>query len=110
MSPFKWLLSNQLKRSRVKQTNGGLTLIELLVGIILAFLVITPLMGFMISVMDSDRKEQAKANTEQDIKAALDYIARDLQQAVYIYNAAGIASIRSQLLKSSTADEKNTFF
>ncbi|BAZ51239.1 hypothetical protein NIES4103_38880 [Nostoc sp. NIES-4103] len=110
MSPLKWLLSNQLKRSRVKQTNGGFTLIELLVGIILAFLVITPLMGFMISVMDSDRKEQAKANTEQDIKAALDYIARDLQQAVYIYNAAGIASIRSQLPKSSNADEKNNFF
>ncbi|QSJ18477.1 hormogonium polysaccharide secretion pseudopilin HpsC [Nostoc sp. UHCC 0702] len=110
MSPLKWLLSNQLKRSRVKQTNGGFTLIELLVGIILAFLVITPLMGFMISIMDSDRKEQAKANTEQDIKAALDYIARDLQQAVYIYDATGIAAIRSQLPKSSTADEKNTFF
>ncbi|HIK07141.1 MAG TPA: prepilin-type cleavage/methylation domain-containing protein [Trichormus sp. M33_DOE_039] len=107
MKLLKWLLSHQLKISKVKQKTGGFTLIELLVGLLLAFLVITPLMGFMISVMENDRKEQAKVNTEQDIKAALDYIARDLQQAVYIYDADGIAAIRNQLPKS---DNKTQFF
>ncbi len=97
MKPLKWLLSNQLKRSGVKQKIGGFTLIELLVGMIIAFLVITPLLGFMINILDNDRKEQAKANTEQEIKAALDYIARDLQQSVYIYDADGINEIRKQL-------------
>ncbi|MBH8555074.1 prepilin-type N-terminal cleavage/methylation domain-containing protein [Nostocaceae cyanobacterium CENA357] len=90
MSSLKFILNTQLKRSGINNTNSGFTLIELLVAMILAFLVITPLMGFMISMMDSDRKEQAKASTEQEIQAALDYMARDLQQAVYIYDADGL--------------------
>lgn len=107
MRPFKWLLSNQLKYSRTKQK--GFTLIELLVGIALAFLIITPMLGFMINLLDNDRKEQAKATTDQELKAALDYIARDLQQSVYIYDADGIDNIRSQLPKSSTDDKKKYF-
>jgi type II secretory pathway pseudopilin PulG len=107
MKQLKWLLSHQLKYSKVKQKTGGFTLIELLLGLLLAFLVITPLLGFMINIMDNDRKEQAKATTEQDIKAALDYIGRDLQQAVYIYNAKGIKEIRDQL---PHYDKKDKYF
>ncbi|GAB1540685.1 hypothetical protein NUACC21_33540 [Scytonema sp. NUACC21] len=107
MNPLKWLFINQLKHSRLKQKFGGFTLLELLVGMILAFLIITPLMGLMINIMASDRQEQAKTNTEQEIKGALDYIARDLQQAVYIYDDDGIAAIRQQLPKY---DEKDNYF
>lgn len=90
MSSLKFILGLQFKRLRNIDTTSGFTLIELLVAMILAVLVITPLMIFMIGVMDSDRKEQAKTTTEQEIQAALDYIARDLQQAVYIYDADGV--------------------
>lgn len=109
MNPLNWFLNQYLKRFQVKQKSGGFTLIELLVAIILAALVITPLLGFMINVMDNDRKEQAKTTSEQELKAALDYISRDLEQAVYIYDADGIAAIRSQLPKSSTSDQTNYF-
>jgi type II secretory pathway pseudopilin PulG len=107
MKPLKWLLINQLKSFKAKQQSSGFTLIELLVGLLLAFLIITPLMGFMINIMDNDRKEQAKATTEQDIKAALDYIARDLQQSVYIYDADGIKEIRDEL---PHYDKKDKYF
>ncbi|WP_442949753.1 hormogonium polysaccharide secretion pseudopilin HpsC [Nostoc sp.] len=90
---LKFLLSIQLKRSKGIQQVDGFTLIELLVGMILAFLIITPLLGFMVNILDTDRKEQAKANSEQEIQASLDYIARDLQQAIYIYDATGIACL-----------------
>jgi type II secretory pathway pseudopilin PulG len=90
---LKFLLSNQLKRSKGIQQVDGFTLIELLVAMILAFLIITPLLGFMISILNTDRQEQAKANSEQEIQAALDYIARDLQQAIYIYDATGIGCL-----------------
>lgn len=90
---LKFLLSIHLKRSKGIQQVDGFTLIELLVGMILAFLIITPLLGFMINILDTDRKEQAKANSEQEIQAALDYIARDLQQAIYIYDATGIGCL-----------------
>ncbi|MEH2359625.1 hormogonium polysaccharide secretion pseudopilin HpsC [Nostoc sp.] len=98
MNIFRWLLTTQLKPSQKQNKNSGFTLIELLVAMILAFLVITPLLGFMISVLTTDGQEQAKANSEQEIKAALDYITRDLQQALYIYDATGIACL------SGTAD------
>lgn len=74
----------------LNQKTSGFTLIELLVGMILAALVITPLMGFMINIIDTDRREQAKATSEQELQAALDYISRDLEQAVYIYDADGL--------------------
>jgi prepilin-type N-terminal cleavage/methylation domain-containing protein len=74
--------------------NGGFTLIELLVAMILAVLVITPLLSFMINILDTDRREQAKVNSEQELQAALNYIAQDLQQAIYIYDAKGISEIK----------------
>jgi len=67
------------------------------VGMIIAVLVITPLLGFMINILSTDRKEQAKSNSEQEIKTALDYITQDLQQAVYIYDDAGLNGIAGEL-------------
>ncbi|MEH2079313.1 MAG: hormogonium polysaccharide secretion pseudopilin HpsC [Nostoc sp.] len=87
---LKFILSTQLKSSGINKTISGFTLIELLVAMVMAVLIITPLMAFMINILDGDRKEQAKATSEQEIQAALDYIARDLEQAVYIYDADGV--------------------
>lgn len=98
MNPAKWFLNKYLKIYREEaKANEGFSLIELLVAIILAFLILTPLLTFMVNIMDNDRKEQAKVTTDQDLSATLDYIKRDLQQAVYIYDADGINSIRSYL-------------
>ncbi|OYD94102.1 hypothetical protein CDG77_12640 [Nostoc sp. 'Peltigera membranacea cyanobiont' 213] len=93
MNILRWLLSSQLKPSHKQNKNSGFTLIELLVAMLIAFLVITPLLSFMISILNTDSQEQAKANSEQEIKSALDYITRDLQQAIYIYDATGIACL-----------------
>ena len=102
MIPLKLLIHPQkTKSSKLNKKSAGFTLIELLVAMILASLILTPLLGFMINVMQTDRKEQAKTNTEQELKAALDFIARDLEQAVYIYDADGIDAIRNQLLQKN---------
>ncbi|MBN3868968.1 hormogonium polysaccharide secretion pseudopilin HpsC [Nostoc sp. JL33] len=89
---LKFILSIQLKRSKFVQQVNGFTLIELLVGLLIAFLVLTPLLGFMVNILSTDQKEQAKANSEQEIQTAVDYIANDLQQAVYIYNGAALTT------------------
>lgn len=102
MKTLRWLLSNQLKISQKQNQNSGFTLIELLVALLLAFLVIAPLMTFMISILNTDRQEQAKTSSEQEIKAAVDYISRDMQQALYIYDATGIANIKSQIPEVKT--------
>lgn len=97
MNTLRWVLSTQLKIWKQHKKNSGFTLIELLVAMILAVLVITPLLGFMLNILDSDRQEQAKVNSEQEIQAAADFITRDLQQAFYIYDATGVDAIKSQL-------------
>ncbi len=91
------LLTYKFRTTQPAQKNGGFTLIELLVGIILAFLVIIPLLGFMVNLLQTDRQEQAKANSEQELQAAADYIARDVEQAVYIYDGYGLSKIQNQL-------------
>jgi type II secretory pathway pseudopilin PulG len=89
---LRFLLGMQLKHSKFVQQVNGFTLIELLVALLLAFLVLTPLLGFMVNILSTDQKEQAKANSEQEIQTAVNYIANDLQQAVYIYDGAALTA------------------
>ena len=97
MKLLKFLLTYKFRIQKLPQKKGGFTLLELLVGLVLAFLVITPLLGFMINIMTSDRQEQAKASSEQEIQTALDYIGRDLAQAIFIYDGFGLSQISDQL-------------
>lgn len=91
-SLLRLLLKTYFKpnRSKVDRTVSGFTLIELLVAMIMTFLILTPLLGFVVDVLNTDRKEQVKSNTEQEIQAALNFIAEDLGQAIYIYDNQGI--------------------
>jgi len=87
-SLLRLLLKSQHQRNRSgpAQTEKGMTLVELLVGSIMAFLIITPMLAFVVDMLNTDRREQVKSNTEQDIQAAVDFIAQDLSQAIHIYD------------------------
>lgn len=87
---FKFLLSQRLRQRKQRNKNWGFTLIELLVALLIAGIIISSLLGFMVDILTSDRSEQARAISEQEIQTAMDYIARDLEQAVYIYDASGL--------------------
>jgi type II secretory pathway pseudopilin PulG len=91
---------HQQNRSGQTQTEKGMTLVELLIGAVMAFLIITPMLAFVVDMLNTDRREQVKSNTEQDIQAAVDFIAEDLSQAIYIYdnnNNTGIPAIKTFL-------------
>jgi type II secretory pathway pseudopilin PulG len=103
MRLLKFLLTYNLKNSQPSRKVGGFTLIELLVGLALAFLIITPLLGFVVNMLQTDRQEQAKATSEQEIQAALDYIARDLDQSFFIYDGWGLKEIKDKLPKIEDA-------
>jgi len=92
---LRLLLKSQHQRNRSgrDQTDKGMTLVELLVGAIMAFLIITPMLAFVVDMLNTDRREQVKSNTEQDLQAAVDFIAQDLSQALYIYDQDGINAI-----------------
>ena len=87
-SLLRLLLKTHYQKNNFQQAQKeqGMTLVELLIGSIMAFLIITPMLAFVVDMLNTDRREQLKANTEQDIQAALDFIAQDLSQAIYIYD------------------------
>ena len=88
---------------------SGFTLIELLVSALIASLMVAVLLSFLVAVLDSDRKETAKSNAQEEVQAAMSYIADDLQEAVYIYGSEALASVNSELPHSqATASECNS--
>jgi type II secretory pathway component PulJ len=93
-------------RSRKANRKGlafGFTLIELLVAALIASLLVSVLLSFLVGVLDSDRKETAKSNAQEELQAAISYISDDLQEAIYIYGADALASINSQLPHTQTS-------
>ena len=95
---LQFIFKNQFKASKYLDKSAGFTLVELLVALAMSSIIITLLLQFMISVITTDSNEQIKINSEQEIQIALDHISRDLQEAIYIYDAAGINAIKPQLL------------
>ena len=84
------LYKGRQERKKPGGFTPGFTLIELLVAVLISGVIITPVLGLVISLLNSDRQEQVKGRGEQELQAALDYIARDLQQAIFIYDTAGV--------------------
>jgi len=97
---IRLLLKSQSQLQEQGKKASGFTLIELLVALVVASIMISALLGFMVDILTTDRKEQARSNTEQEIQGAIDYIRRDLEQAVYIYDAEGLAAITGNYNKT----------
>jgi len=81
---------SRTKIPKLRKGISGFTLIELLVALVMASIIVSSLLTFLVSVLDTDRKEQVKAESQEEIQSALNFIADDLQQAVYIYDADGL--------------------
>jgi type II secretory pathway pseudopilin PulG len=87
---FKALILNLLIKKRKQLDVSGFTLIELLVSIIVTSIIVGTLLGFLTNILERDRTEQAKVETQEEIQAALNFIANDISTAVYIYDADGL--------------------
>ena len=84
-------------KDKSTQSTDGFTMIELLVGAIIAFLIIGPLLGFVVNILNDDTREQAKVTTDYELQAAVDFISEDLSQAYYIYDPDQIEDIENNL-------------
>jgi len=97
---MKTLLNKLLKtrrrpRRHPPKPTAGYTMVELVVGMVVAALIITPLLTFVVNVLDSDVKEQAKTNSQQELQAAIDYIAQDMSQAIHVYDPTEVDTIEA---------------
>jgi prepilin-type N-terminal cleavage/methylation domain-containing protein len=85
--PLKKQLSRFLNRTQKRKTSG-FTLIELLVVIFIAGGIITGLMYLVVELLGVDQRESSRTETQREMQLAMDYIAEDLREAVYIYDGA----------------------
>ena len=74
------------KPQKASNLTSGFTMAELLVATAVASIIIVPILTFAVDMINRDVKEQAKANSEQELQMAVDYITQDMSQAFYIYD------------------------
>ncbi|MBO1348756.1 MAG: hormogonium polysaccharide secretion pseudopilin HpsC [Hormoscilla sp. GUM202] len=102
---LEYIISLKLKTAKLTRKQSGFTLIELLVALVISSIIISSLLGFMVNIITTERREQAKTNSELEIQAAIDYIARDLRQAVYIYDNDSLTTDHSDTGDSGIRDQ-----
>ncbi|MBT9311514.1 prepilin-type N-terminal cleavage/methylation domain-containing protein [Leptothoe kymatousa] len=97
-SNFRMLLYKVLLQTKGRQTssNLGFTLIELLVSIVIAGIVVSGLLFVVVELLRVDQREVALDQVQSDMQRAIDYIADDLKEAIYVYSTP--ATVTSQLV------------
>jgi prepilin-type N-terminal cleavage/methylation domain-containing protein len=75
---------------------GGFTLLELLIAMIIGAMISAALLILVVQLIQANLREAARSDTQRDLQAAIDYIARDVREAAYVYDG-------NCLLDSSTA-------
>lgn len=80
---YKRLVKQRMRLNR--HASDGFTLLELLISIAIGSILITGLMAIIIDFLNIDRREVVLEQTQQDMSRALDYIADDMREAVYVY-------------------------
>lgn len=71
--------------STQEQPSDGFTLVELLITAFIGALITSGLLALSVQIIRSERIEEARTETQRDMQRALDYIANDLKEAVYVY-------------------------
>lgn len=88
------LLNQQLRRQQallqsLKQASAsnvqGFTLIELLVVVVIASIIIGALLTLVTQLISTEQRESVRTETQREMQLALNYVAADLRQAVFIY-------------------------
>ncbi|MGB7086625.1 MAG: prepilin-type N-terminal cleavage/methylation domain-containing protein [Phormidesmis sp.] len=65
---------------------SGFTLLELLISVVIAGIVVSGLLYLVVELLQIDRRESVLDQTQRDMQRALNYMADDLREAVYIYD------------------------
>lgn len=82
---FKQSILPRLATSKQKQ-NTGFTLIELLVALFIGSVITGALLFMVVKLLETNQREAARSDTQREVQMAVDYISRDLREAVYVYD------------------------
>lgn len=79
-----FIFKTYIAHLRQKPT-AGFTLLELLMAILVGSIVMYAMMSLVLSLLGTEKKETAKSQIQQEMSLAMNYMASELQEAVYIY-------------------------
>ncbi|MBW4418851.1 MAG: prepilin-type N-terminal cleavage/methylation domain-containing protein [Myxacorys californica WJT36-NPBG1] len=82
---FKQSILPRLATSKQKR-NMGFTLIELLVALFIGSVITGALLFMVVKLLETNQREAARSDTQREVQMAVDYISRDLREAVYVYD------------------------
>lgn len=64
----------------------GFTLLEVLIALFVGSVITGLLLFGVVEVLQSNQRENSRAETQREIKAGLDYISTELREAVFVYD------------------------
>ena len=82
---------------RQEKPKAGFTLLELLVVMVMSTLVISSLLALTNQLTQANQREIVRTSTQEEMKRALNYMARELRQAVYVYNGTELTAITDNI-------------
>ncbi|NER83156.1 MAG: prepilin-type N-terminal cleavage/methylation domain-containing protein, partial [Leptolyngbya sp. SIO1D8] len=86
MTVSRWLKQRFLGQRRAcQQQSAGFTLLELLIALFIGSIIISGLMFIVTEMLKIERRETAVDNTQRNMKRALEYMASDVAEAIYVY-------------------------
>lgn len=87
------LLKRMLLKSK-KAKNSGFTVLELLMATLIATFVILALLDMIGDLLQSERREYGRSETQREMQMAMDFIVNDLREAAYVYTNEQINNSR----------------
>lgn len=78
-----WRLARTIRKPR---PTAGFTLLELLVALLVGSLITGAMLFAVVNVLQANQREDNRAETQRDMKVALDYISTELREAVFVYD------------------------
>ncbi|NEQ33636.1 MAG: prepilin-type N-terminal cleavage/methylation domain-containing protein, partial [Leptolyngbya sp. SIO4C5] len=69
-----------------RSSKAGFTLLELLISIIIVGIIISGLLYLVVEMLQLDRREFVLNQVSTDMNRAMDYIASDVEEAIYVYS------------------------
>ena len=90
----KWFKqrSQRLYLTSKGRKSAGFTLIELLVAMFIGGVITSILLFLVVQLLQTSQRESARSDTQREMQMALDYIGRDLREAVYVYDGNCLAT------------------
>lgn len=86
-------MSHRMPHARAARIGRGLSIVELMVGIVIGLFVVGGSTKLFVDYLGSNRSMLLATRTNQDLRAAADLVVRDLRRAGYWRNAeSGISS------------------